>query len=130
LIGVTRFFRDPETFTVLRDLALPAMMAERSGDGPIRAWVAGCSTGEEAYSFAITLLEFLDATGDVDTGIELFATDLSEPAIVRARAGLYPASIEASVSSERLARFFVRERGGYRVSQRVHELCVFATQNI
>jgi len=130
LIGVTRFFRDPETFAALQKSAFPEMMKERPADAPIRVWVAGCSSGEEAYSLAITLLEFLEGTGAADTAIHVFATDLSEVAIARARAGLYPETIEADVSSDRLSRFFIREDGGYRVIRRVRDLCVFATQNI
>ena len=130
LIGVTRFFRDPETFAALQALAFPEMMKGRAANSPIRVWVAGCSTGEEAYSVAIALLEFLDATGASDTAIDLFATDLSHVAIARARAGLYPATIEAEVSADRLARFFIKEEGGYRVARRVRDLCVFATHNI
>ncbi|HEX3157481.1 MAG TPA: chemotaxis protein CheB, partial [Gemmatimonadaceae bacterium] len=130
LIGVTRFFRDQETFAALQGSAFPAMMKGRPADAPIRVWIAGCSGGEEAYSVAIALLEFLDATGAADTAIDLFATDLSDVAIARARAGLYPETIEADVSAERLERFFIREDGGYRVTRRVRDLCVFATQNI
>lgn len=130
LIGVTRFFRDPEMFAALQATAVPEIMKARPPDAPVRVWVAGCSRGEEAYSIAIALLECLEATGTYETAIHVFATDLSEAAIARARAGLYPEAIEADVSPERLARFFVRENGGYRVSRRVRDLCVFATQNI
>lgn len=130
LIGVTRFFRDPETFAALSETAFPEMMKDRPADAPIRVWVAGCSTGEEAYSLAIVLLEFLEAYGASETRIELFATDLNENAIVRARAGFYSPAIEASVSAERLSRYFVKEAGGYRVTRRLRDLCVFAMQNI
>ena len=130
LIGVTRFFRDKETFEALRSSAIPELLKDRQGDTPIRAWVAGCSTGEEAYSIAILLLEYLDGVGSVDTTISVFATDLSDVAIARARSGLYPESIAADVTPERLARFFVKEENGYRVTRRVRDVCVFATQNI
>ena len=130
LIGVTRFFRDKETFTALQDTAFPEMMKDRPADAPIRVWVAGCSSGEEAYSIAIALIEFLESSGAVDGQINVFATDLSEAAIARARAGLYPESIVADVSAERLSRFFTKEVHGYRVTRRVRDLCVFATQNI
>ena len=130
LIGVTHFFRDPEVFTALKESAFPAMMAGRPADSPIRVWVAGCSSGEEAYSFAIALSEFREETNTTDVGIQVFATDLSEAAIARARKGLYPTSIESDVSSERLSRFFTREDGGYRVTREVRDLCVFATQNL
>lgn len=130
LIGVTRFFRDPEMFAALRESAFPEIMGSRQADAPIRVWVAGCSGGEEAYSLAIALLEFVEGTRAAETAIHVFATDLSDSAIARARAGFYPESIEADVSAERLGRFFVKENGGYRVSRRVRDLCVFATQNI
>lgn len=130
LIGVTHFFRDPEVFTTLKQSAFPEMMDGRPPDSPIRVWVAGCSSGEEAYSFAIALLEFREESSAPDVGIQVFATDLSEAAIARARKGMYPASIEADVSPERLSRYFSREDGGYRVTRRVRDLCVFATQNL
>lgn len=130
LIGVTRFFRDPEMFVALQASAFPEMMKGRAADAPIRVWVAGCSGGEEAYSIAIALLEFLEATDAAGTPIHVFATDLNEAAIARARTGLYATTIEADVSPERLARFFVKEPGGYRVSRGVRDICVFATQNI
>ena len=130
LIGVTRFFRDKDAFAALHDSAFPEMMRERDQNAPIRVWVAGCSSGEEAYSIAITLLEFIERSSATDTTISIFATDLSEVAIARARAGLYPASIEADVSAERLSRFFTKEDAGYRVTRRVRDLCVFANQNI
>ncbi len=130
LIGVTRFFRDPDAFAALRDSAFPEMMKERDVDAPIRVWVAGCSTGEEAYSIAIALLEFIEQSGAPATPITIFGTDLSAVSIARARAGFYPDSIAADVSAERLSRYFSLEDGGYRVTRRVRDLCVFATQNI
>ncbi len=130
LIGVTRFFRDPDVFSALRDSAFPDLMVNRPSDSPLRVWVPGCSTGEEAYSLAISLLEFREEAGIPDIEIQVFATDLSEAAIARARKGLYPRSIEADVSAERLARHFTREVGGYRVNRPVRDVCVFAVQNV
>lgn len=130
LIGVTRFFRDPEVFTALRESALPDMMANRGSDAPVRVWVAGCSTGEEAYSFAISLLEFREEAGLPDVEVQVFATDLSEAAIAKARKGLFSRAIETDVSAERLARHFTRETDGYRVNRRVRDVCVFAVQNL
>ncbi|MES2179960.1 MAG: chemotaxis protein CheB [Gemmatimonadota bacterium] len=129
LIGVTRFFRDPETFDALARLGFPQLMRGRAPDAPIRVWVAGCSTGEEVYSLAIVLLEFLGELA-AETEIQIFATDLSASAITHARAGLYPYSIAADVSAERLRRFFVSEDAGYRITRRVRDLCVFATHNL
>ena len=117
LIGVTQFFRDPEAWDVLRDRVLPELLLQRPPDAPFRAWVPGCSTGEEAFSLAIVLLEALDATGE-DRGVEVqvFATDIDAQAIAAARQAVYPPNIEADVSPERLARFFSRqEDGSYRV---------------
>jgi two-component system CheB/CheR fusion protein len=105
------------------------MLAGHAPNRPIRVWVAGCAGGEEAYSVAIVLLETLgDAAAD--TPIQIFATDLSERSIARARAGIYPEGIEASVSAERLRRFFVKEEGGYRIRKAVRDLCVFSRHDI
>jgi two-component system CheB/CheR fusion protein len=129
LIGVTRFFRDPATFDVLQESAFPAMMSDRPLDAPLRVWVAGCAGGEEAYSIAIALLEFLgERAAEVPT--QLFATDLSEAAIAKARAGFYPFTIEADVSPERLRRFFVKEDTGYRIAKVARDLCIFSRQNL
>ena len=129
LIGVTRFFRDPEVFETLKEKGFPAMLSGHPGTAPIRAWVAGCSGGEEAYSLAIALHEYLGDAA-LDREVHIFATDLSRSAIARARAGLYPFSIEEDVSPERLRRFFVREESGYRIVRQVRDHCVFATHNL
>ncbi len=129
LIGVTRFFRDPEVFAKLQTAAFAEMMEAHAVGTPVRIWVAGCAGGEEAYSLAIALLEFLgDAAGD--RLIQIFGTDLSEASIAGARGGLYPESITADVSPERLRRFFVAERDGYRIAKSVRDLCVFSRQNV
>jgi two-component system CheB/CheR fusion protein len=129
LIHVTRFFREPESFAALRTLVCPEIIAKRKGDSPIRVWISGCATGEEAYSVAIELLEALDAQpGPVP--IQIFATDVSDAAIEHARNGVYPESISADVSPERLRRYFVEVDGGYRVSKQLRELCVFARQDL
>ncbi len=129
LINVTEFFRDPEVFTSLTSQVFPEIIKSRQADDAIRIWAPGCSSGEEAYSLAIALLEFLGETA-VNTRIQLFGTDLSERAIEQARAGVYPESIVAAVSKERLRRFFSRVEGGYRISQTIREMCVFARHNI
>ncbi|MEX2125155.1 MAG: chemotaxis protein CheB [Woeseia sp.] len=130
LINVTRFFRDPEMFEELAESVFPEILKRKSSGAPIRIWTAGCSTGQEAYSLAIALSEFLDEKPDAPE-IQIFATDLSDAvSLVKARAGHYPESIEAEVSPERLRRFFRKEDGGYRVVKYIRDLCVFAKQNI
>jgi two-component system, chemotaxis family, CheB/CheR fusion protein len=132
LIGVTSFFRDPAAWASLREHALPALLAERPSGGDLRAWVPACSTGEEAYSLVIVLrevLERLEARGRFTP--QVFATDLDQDAIARAREGFYPANIAADVGRERLERFFVEEPGGgYRVTKDVREAVIFAPQNV
>jgi two-component system CheB/CheR fusion protein len=133
LINVTRFFREPEVFEALKERVFPDILAARHGDEPIRLWVPGCSTGQEAYSLAIVLLEFLDAVSGTGpaAAIQIFATDLSDSvALQRARAGVYPESIEAEVSPERLRRFFHKEDSSYRIAKSLREIVVFARQNV
>ena len=129
LINVTRFFRDPETFAALRADLLPLLAQERSPGQPIRIWVPGCATGEEVYSLAITLLEHL-GTVRFDLPIQLFGTDISDKSIDIARTAIYPESLMAELSPERLKRFFVKLDGGYQVVKRLRDLCVFARQNL
>ena len=141
LIGVTRFFRDPDVFEALSKILFPQLIKrqptdreagrdrDHDNDSPVRIWVAGCSTGEEAYSIAICVLEFLE-TNAPGTRVQIFATDLSESSIAIARAGAYPQGIEADVTPERLRRFFTQEDSGYRVTRMVRDCCVFARQNI
>jgi two-component system CheB/CheR fusion protein len=130
LIHVTRFFRDAESFTALTEHAfLPILKSRATPDEPIRIWIPGCSTGEEAYSVAIALLEFLGDDAN-RAPMQIFATDVSESAVEQARAGVYPENISADVSAERLRRFFSRIDGNYRISKRVRDLCIFARQDL
>jgi two-component system CheB/CheR fusion protein len=129
LIHVTRFFRDPDSFAALAAHVFPAVVEERPADHPVRVWVSGCATGEEAYSVAIALLEFLQRDHP-DTRVQIFATDVSETAIEVARAGVYPTTIEADVSEERRRAYFTRVDGGYRIAKMVRDLCVFARQDL
>ncbi|WP_414581408.1 chemotaxis protein CheB [Scytonema sp. PCC 10023] len=129
LIHVTSFFRDPESFEALKSLVFPVIFKDKSPGTPIRIWVAGCSTGEEAYSIAICLLEFL-ADQVARVPIQIYATDISETVIEHARNGIYTPSQVANVSPERLYRFFVQVEGGYQISKSVREVCVFARQNL
>ena len=129
LIHVTQFFRDPDSYSVLARHVFPEITRERVDDSPIRIWVPGCATGEEAYSVGIALMEFLgDQAGS--RRVQIFATDVSESAIDHARAGNYPMSISADVSPERLKRFFVKADGAYRVNKSLRDACVFARHDL
>jgi two-component system, chemotaxis family, CheB/CheR fusion protein len=130
LINVTSFFRNPEAFEILKQLVYPAILRARgSAITPIRIWVPGCSTGEEAYSHAISLVEFL-GEARTEAPIQVFGTDLSEISIQRARAGNFKESIEGDVGPVRLRRFFYKHDGGYQVSKSIRDMCIFSTQNI
>ena len=130
LINVTSFFRNPEAFAALRQIVYPAILQARtSASGPVRVWVPGCSTGEETYSHAISLVEFLGEER-ADIPIQVFGTDLSESAIQRARAGVYKENIEADVTPARLRRFFYKADGGYQIKKVIRDLCIFSTQNV
>ena len=131
LIGVTHFFRDPEAFQVLEDQVIPKIFAHKSPGAVIRVWTTGCSTGEEAYSIAILLVERMEALKASFT-VQLFATDIDSQAIATARSGVYPASIAADLSPERLARFFTAEADGtaYRIHKGIRDLLVFSEQDV
>ena len=132
LIGVTSFFRDPEVWQELRETVLPELLARRPSEEPrLRAWVAGCSTGEEAYSLAIAFTEVIESKSEFQ-GIQLqiFATDLSADAIAVARTGQYPATIARDVSPQRLARFFTERAGGYMIDKQIRELVLFAQHDL
>jgi two-component system CheB/CheR fusion protein len=131
LIGVTSFFRDPATWEALRAEVLPALLKARPPNVPIRAWVAGCSTGEEAYTLAILLREALAAADPPITTVpQIFATDLDLDAIVRARIGIYPASIADALTPARLAAHFTPCAGGFRVTRAIRESVVFAPHDV
>lgn len=130
LIGVTKFFRDQDAFAMLTS-HMESMLKSKSNQDPIRIWVAGCSTGEEAYSLAIILMEYLDAlTVKQLPKVQIFATDLDATAIEHARTGFYFSNIEAEVSAERLGRFFVKKNNGYQVKKEIREMIVFAQHNL
>ena len=131
LIGVTRFFRDGEAFEYLEREVIPKLLKEKPAGEPIRIWTAGCSTGEEAYSIAILLVERMKALKR-HYPVQIFATDIDSRAIAAARAGLYPASIAVDVSAERLARFFTPEADGsaYRIHKNIRDLLVFSEQDV
>ena len=128
LISVTSFFRNPEAFETLQREVLPNLL-KQPGTEPIRVWVPGCSTGQEAYSIAIAFMEAAEKSPR-GRNIQVFATDLNEKSLEKARFGHYPKSLSDDVNPERLRRFFVEEQGGYRVSKSLREMVVFARQNL
>jgi two-component system, chemotaxis family, CheB/CheR fusion protein len=129
LIPVTSFFRDAEAFKVIQERILPHLLENRPDQQPVRVWVPGCASGEEAFSLAMAFREYLDEHR-CEHKITIFATDLGEEVITTARAGLYPFNISGDVSPERLQRFFVKEETGYRIKRDIREWVVFAVQNV
>jgi two-component system, chemotaxis family, CheB/CheR fusion protein len=130
LIGVTGFFRDAAAFDALRDLALPSILTERPPNLPVRVWVPGCSTGEEAYSIAMLLQEASDRLGR-EFVVQIFATDIDDQSVEKARNAVYPATIAADVSPERLSRFFTREDNDFfRIKKGFRDQLIFARQDV
>jgi two-component system, chemotaxis family, CheB/CheR fusion protein len=129
LISVTSFFRTPEAFDVLKKLVFPRFIQARNHDEPFRVWVVGCSTGQEAYSIAMAFFEYVESVRR-HPKLQVFATDLNEALLEKARAGLYAKTLTEDLSPERLRRFFVEEQGGYRVRKPLRESVVFARQNL
>ena len=130
LIGVTSFFREPSTFTALKEKVFPELIKNHSVDKSIRVWVPGCSTGEEVYSLAIVIREFLEQKNLTDMRIQIFGTDANQKNIEKARQGTYPKNIEDRVSESRLRRFFSSENGHYRITKSIRDMCIFAKQDI
>ncbi len=131
LIGVTSFFREPDSFGVLKEKVIPQLLKSKKAGDSLRVWVVGCSTGEEAYSIAIILREYLDdqrPKGNLK--IQIYATDIDKEAIDFARQGNYPVNIAQDVSLERLQRFFIKEDDSYRIRSVIREMIVFAQQNV
>jgi two-component system CheB/CheR fusion protein len=129
LINVTSFFRNPRVFEALKSTIFPAVQRNLLRDRGIRVWTPGCASGEETYSVAIALLEFLGDKGS-QIPIQFFGTDVSEPSVARARNGVYPENIQGDVAPERLHRFFTKIEGGYRVSKTLRDMCIFAQHNL
>ncbi|MCF3974982.1 chemotaxis protein CheB [Paracoccus salsus] len=129
LIHVTSFFRDPAVFEHLAAKAIPDLLADLSDDRPLRIWIAGCSTGEEAYSLAMICIEQMEAAGST-ARLQILASDVDPEAIATARAGFYPTEIEAAVSSERLERFFVTQETGWRVTSALRDVIVFTVADL
>jgi len=128
LINVTEFFRDKDAFETLKKDIFPRIIGSEKRRNTVRIWIPGCSTGEEAYSIAIALLEFFDRGETLS--IQIFATDIDDQAIVKARQGIYRESISDSVSKQRLQRFFTKVDGGYQIKKNIRDLCIFAKQNV
>ncbi len=131
LIGVTSFFRDPEAFQVLEKQVIPKIFHEKTAGASIRVWLPGCSTGEEAYSIAILIQEYME-TLKQSYMVQIFATDIDRRSIAVARSGLYPASISADITPERLARYFIPGTDGssYRIHKVIRDMLIFSEQNL
>ena len=129
LIGVTRFFRDEESFHALEEKALPVIFRDAEKTKQLRIWVAGCSTGEEAYSLAILFTEYKQRH-DLNVSIKIFATDLDSNALEYAGTGVYPESVMTDISPERLSRFFIRKPEGYRINESIRSMIIFARHDV
>lgn len=129
LINVTSFFRDPEAFEALKKDLLPRLLAHKPETYVFRVWVVGCSTGEEAYSIAILLREYMEETKQ-DFKVQIYSTDIDEDAIAAARSGSYPANIAMDVSEKRLRRYFIKEETSYRIKKDIREMVIFAVHSV
>jgi two-component system, chemotaxis family, CheB/CheR fusion protein len=129
LIHVTKFFRDPESYEALKTEVFPELVKNKPADKPVRIWSLGCSTGEEAYSLGIVLTEFADSAG-IRLPAQIFATDLNESSVQKARTGAYPKYAAQDISAERLHRFFYEVDGNYRITKSIREICVFSKHNV
>lgn len=129
VIGVTNFFRDPEAFKVLEQEVILSLLKDKAPDSTIRFWIAGCSTGEEAYSLAIIVSEIMEKI-QKHFNVQIFATDIDPAAIDIARRGIYPENIGVDISPDRLRRFFTKNPDGFHVKKQIRDMIVFSTQNI
>ncbi|HZE86558.1 MAG TPA: CheR family methyltransferase, partial [Puia sp.] len=129
LISVTQFFRDPQSFDFLCQTIFPAILKQKTGKDSFRIWVAGCASGEEAYSMAICLQEHLGGKAS-GMKIQIFATDISEIAIARARNGIYKSTELEGLSASRIEQFFTKLDGNYQVNKEIRDLCIFAHHNL
>src|SRR5260370_18010721 len=129
LISVTGFFRNPEAFEVLKKSVFPKLLKNRSPDNSIRVWVLGCSTGQEAYSIAMSFLEFTSRANS-HVPLQVFATDLNEALLEKARAGLYAKTLVSDLSRDRLRRFFIQQDGGYRIIKSIRQLRDISRHNM
>ncbi|HTU36216.1 MAG TPA: chemotaxis protein CheB [Candidatus Acidoferrum sp.] len=129
LINVTSFFRNPAVFEGMKAEIFPSILKSRGKDASLRVWTPACASGEETYSVAISLLEFLGVRS-AQTTVQFFGTDVNDTSVARARAGVYPVNIESDVSAERLRRFFSKGEDGYRISKNIRDVCTFAQHNV
>ncbi|MGH6644473.1 MAG: CheR family methyltransferase, partial [Bradyrhizobium sp.] len=129
LIGVTYFFRDADAFSTLAQQVVPKLFEGKGANDTVRIWIPGCASGEEAYSLAILMREHLDATGS-QAKVQIFATDIDEPALAIARSGHYPVSLLSSVSPERLARFFTGDDATKSIANSIRQMCMFSSHNL
>ena len=131
LIGVTSFFRDPAVWQELKDVVLPALLARSAPDTRLRAWVAGCSTGEEAYSLAMVFQEVVAALPEPERRtLQIFASDLNADAITLARKGCYPLKSAVDIGADRLGRFFTAQAGGFLIDKQIREMVLFAQHDV
>lgn len=129
IIGITKFFRDPEVYGAIQKRVIPQLFENRSPEFPVRVWIPGCSTGEEAYSLAILLIEYMNITGK-DFKIQIFATDINDEALNFARSGVYPESFTHDISEERLQYFFDKKDNTYAFKRQFREMIIFANHNL
>ena len=130
LIGVTSFFREPKTFLAMKEKVFPEIIKKKSQSEPVRVWVPGCSTGEEVYSLAIAIQEYLEENIILDAKIQIFGTDVNEKNIEKARQGTYCKSIEDNVSQSKLKKFFNDQGDSYQIAKSIREMCILAKQDI
>jgi two-component system, chemotaxis family, CheB/CheR fusion protein len=130
LIGVTSFFREPQSFEFMKEKIFPELMKNRKQDNALRIWVPGCSTGEEVYSIAITIQEYLEDKNLTNQSVQIFGTDINDRNVERARQGNYAKSIETSVPDNYLRKYFTKTDGNYQITKFIRDLCVFAKQDI
>ncbi len=129
LIRVTNFFRDREAFGIVKEKALPLLFKDRHPGQPVRIWVPACSTGEEAFSLAILVQEYISTLAN-KYNVQIFATDIDKDAIDKARTGVYPDGITVDVSPERLNRFFIKKAAGWKINEEIRQMIVFALQDL
>lgn len=129
LISVTSFFRDTEPFEILQEQALPEVLKSKASDAPLKVWSIGCATGEEAYSLAIIIDEFL-SENKISTEVKIFATDVDNEALAVGSRGIYPKGIEKHISSKRLSKYFTQENGKYKVKESLRQMLIFAEHDI
>ncbi|MGE5575275.1 MAG: CheR family methyltransferase [Ignavibacteria bacterium] len=130
LIGVTAFFREPTAFDLLKEKVFPNIIEKKQANQPLRVWIPGCSTGEEVYSVAISIEEFLEEKNITNQQIQVFGTDINEKNVEKARRGIYLKNIEDSVSEQRLKRFFTSTNGNYQVIKPIRDMCIFAKHDL